>query len=110
MLLHILLPRGRLQTQARQQPFAILQAATIVISGLFDKQVVLQKLVCNRGRQESLVCLRIYLHISGLLSSSRFKVSQNLSGSVVIGRSQNLGTDELGALLDGREDEFACHC
>lgn len=87
---------------------ALLQAGSVVVSGLLNKEVVLQHLLGYRRREERLVLVCGYLYEGGLLSGDFLELGDDAFGRVVVRRGKNLLAVEGGRVLDRGLDELAC--
>lgn len=74
ILLQELFPSRRLQSEGREQLLAVLQAATIVVSRILNKEVVFKHLFRKRCRHEAFICLQVDLHEPTLLSNNDFEL------------------------------------
>lgn len=110
VLLQKLLEGSGLQANLSQQVQAGLQILSSIVSGLSNEQMVLEQLLSNRlgHGKEALVGLRVDLDVLRLLTSGLLELLEYTRRRVVVGSSEDLSAQELGALLDGRDDVLAC--
>lgn len=72
--------------------------------------MVLEQLLSNGfgDGKEALVGLRVNLDVLRLLTSDVLKLVEYTRRRVVVGGSEDLSAQELGALLDGYDNVLAC--